>query len=224
MYILNKAMKPYTYNRKGIFMSDDIFNLKKDRISSYVCFIFANSCMPTLIKAKPSTLVSFHKKYIEDKVEFFKAIKKEVWQFNCQYKLLCESESFYYILIYNIDLLDETFSRYSNHPVLMNAGYITGQNSIYKNLYHFKKRFTTYKISQTSDFPHEVGILLGYPIKDVEAYIANNGENYLLCGFWKVYYNVEEAGQIFESFRILRKEAVKLIFSGKELKDIMSCA
>ncbi|MDF2803134.1 MAG: hypothetical protein K0S61_3037, partial [Anaerocolumna sp.] len=86
-----------------------------------------------------------------------------------------------------------------------------------------KKRYSAYK-NNISAFPHEVGILLGYPIKDVEAYIENNGENYILCGFWKVYHNVEEAGKIFESFRILRKEAVDLIFSGKELKDIIPCA
>lgn len=205
-------------------MSDDIFNIKNDRITSYVCFIFANSCMPTLIKAKPSTLVSFHKKYIEDKLKFFLALKKETWQFNCQYKLLCESESVYYILIYNTDLLQDIFSRYSENTVLKAAGYIAGTDSLYRNLYHFKKRYSAFKISRTADFPHEVGILLGYPVKDVEAYIANNGENYLLSGFWKVYHNVEEAGRVFENFRLLRKEAVDLIFSGKELKEIISCA
>lgn len=202
-------------------MSDDIFNIKDDRITSYVCFTFANSCMPTLIKLKPSTLVSFHKKYIDDKLKFFRALKEEALQFNCHYKLLCESEKAYYIFIYNTELLQEVFNRYSANSVLKTAGYISGENSFYRNLYHLKKRYCAFKMNITA-FPHEIGILFGYPIKDVEAYIENNGENYLLCGFWKVYHNPEEAGRIFEDFRNLRNEAINLIFSGRELKDIMS--
>lgn len=204
-------------------MSDDIFNIKEDRITSYVCFTFANSCMPTLTKVKPSTLVSFHKKYIDDKLKFFKVLKEETGKFNCQYKLLCESETAYYIMIYHIELLKDIFNQYSESSVMKSNGYISGIESFYWNLYHFKKRYRAFKMNLSS-FPHEVGILLGYPIKDVEAYIENKGENYLLCGFWKVYHNVEEAGKVFEEYRMLRKEAVELIFSGKELKDILYCA
>lgn len=205
-------------------MGDEIFTIKNDRITSYVCFILANSCMPTLTKAKPSTLVSFHKRYIDDKLRFFIALKQEAWQFNCNYKLLCESDTVFFVLIYNFDLLHDIFSKYGECSVLKTAGYSTEKESFYSNLCHFKKRYSRFQINQTEDFPHEVGILLGYPIKDVEAYIQNNGANFLLCGYWKVYYDVEEAGKVFENFRILRKEAIELIFSGRELKDILSCA
>ncbi|MFV0344190.1 MAG: DUF3793 family protein [Anaerocolumna sp.] len=204
-------------------MSHDILNIKDNSTSSYVCFIFANSCMPTLMKAKPSTLVSFHKKYIEDKLKFFKVLKEETRQFQCQYKLLCESDKMYYILVYNPEQLEEIFNKFTDNQVLKKAGYMFGDDLFYWNLYHFKKRYRSF-VLKISDFPHELGILLGYPIKDVEAYIENNGENYLLCGFWKVYHNVDEAGRIFEYFKNLRDEAVNLLMSGRELKDILPSA
>lgn len=40
------------------------------------------------------------------------------------------------------------------------------------------------------DFPHEMGILLGYPVEDVEGFIINNGKNELYTGYWKVYDNL----------------------------------
>jgi hypothetical protein len=40
-------------------------------------------------------------------------------------------------------------------------------------------------------FPHELGLLLGYPVEDVLGFIRNEGRNYLYCGYWKVYGDVE---------------------------------
>ena len=36
-------------------------------------------------------------------------------------------------------------------------------------------------------FPHEIGIFLGYPLEDVIGFIENKGENYTYCGYWKSY-------------------------------------
>ena len=42
-------------------------------------------------------------------------------------------------------------------------------------------------------FPHEVGVLLGYPLADVLAFIAHDGRDELACGVWKAYINPESA-------------------------------
>ena len=44
-----------------------------------------------------------------------------------------------------------------------------------------------------NDFPHEIGLFLGYPPGDVKAYIENNGKNCACCRYWKVYEDVETA-------------------------------
>lgn len=199
-------------------MSKNFLYLKEDPITSYICFTFANSCMPTLLKIKPSTLVSFHKRYINNEFAFERVLRREINQFQCEYEILCESATTYYVLIYNTSLLEEVFKKHGRSTILKSTGY--REDSFNWNLEHFKERFRTFKLDELSEFPHEVGLLLGYPLEDVESYIANNGENYLLCGFWKVYHNTEEARQIFEYFRTLRNDAISLIFSGRELRDI----
>jgi len=35
-------------------------------------------------------------------------------------------------------------------------------------------------------FPHEIGIFLGYPPKDVQSFITNNGKNCMFCRHWKM--------------------------------------
>jgi hypothetical protein len=46
-------------------------------------------------------------------------------------------------------------------------------------------------------FPHEVGLFLGYPPKDVWGFILNEGRNCVCCRYWKVYHNVEQAQEQF---------------------------
>ena len=42
------------------------------------------------------------------------------------------------------------------------------------------------------DFPHEVGLFLGYPPADVDGFMHRK-DSYKLCGLWKVYDDVENA-------------------------------
>lgn len=198
-------------------MSNDIFNMRSDKITSYIVFIFANSCMPTLLKTKPASMVCFHKKYIENTEYFFWVMNEECKKFNCCYEVLYDNRSAYYIMIYQTELLKKVLNRHSANPILKENGYRSGNDNLEYNLTHFKNRYGNFKEHKISEFPHELGIFLGYPIVDVEEYIKNKGENYILCGYWKVYDNAAEAGKIFKLFRKQREEAMELFFSGKEL-------
>ncbi|MFU0826801.1 MAG: DUF3793 domain-containing protein [Lachnoclostridium sp.] len=206
-------------------MSDDIFNIRGDKVTSYVVFTFANSCMPTLLKSKPSSLISFHKKYMDDDINlFFRILQKECRQFDCSYEVLYENDYTIYVFIYQEDLLKEVLNKHSDNPILSDKGYRKGQESFQYNLCHFKRRYRNFQERKEAGFPHEVGIFLGYPIFDVEEYIRNKGENYMLCGYWKVYHDVENAARTFQYFKKLREEAMDLFFSGRELSEIVLSA
>ena len=51
------------------------------------------------------------------------------------------------------------------------------------------------------DFPHEIGVFLGYPLEDVVGFIANRGRNYTCCGCWKAYGDPEAARRRFDRYR-----------------------
>ncbi|MCM1495603.1 MAG: DUF3793 family protein [Bacteroides sp.] len=64
------------------------------------------------------------------------------------------------------------------------------------------------------EFPHELGILLGYPLEDVLGFMENDGENYTYCGYWKVYGDIEEAKRVFHTYNEVRNLAVTQVLNG----------
>ena len=72
------------------------------------------------------------------------------------------------------------------------------------------------------NFPHEIGVFLGYPICDIEGFI-NNKEGCLLNGEWKVYDNVEETQKLFSRFEKCRKGLMRRIYMGDSLSRVF-CA
>lgn len=51
------------------------------------------------------------------------------------------------------------------------------------------------------DFPHEIGVFLGYPLHDVLGFIRNRGQRYCCKGSWKAYERREEAERCFTLYR-----------------------
>lgn len=56
------------------------------------------------------------------------------------------------------------------------------------------------RLSESEDFPHEIGLFLGYPPEDVDGFIENEADGYKMVGCWKVYGNEEEAKKLFEKY------------------------
>ena len=53
------------------------------------------------------------------------------------------------------------------------------------------------RMKEGEEFPHEVGLFLGYPPEDVCGFIENRAENCKCVGCWKVYGNTCEAQKTF---------------------------
>lgn len=56
------------------------------------------------------------------------------------------------------------------------------------------------RLCEWEDFPHEIGLFLGYPPEDVRGFIADRREGCKLVGAWKVYGDVEAAKKRFTQF------------------------
>ncbi len=78
--------------------------------------------------------------------------------------------------------------------LLTDRGYKCGNCS--KCITHLMKR-----LSENEEFPHEIGLFLGYPPTDVYGFIYNKDKSYKCVGNWKVYSNFEETLKKFEDFK-----------------------
>ena len=57
------------------------------------------------------------------------------------------------------------------------------------------------RLAEKGDFPHEIGLFIGYPPHDVRAFIENGAKNCKCVGCWKVYGDVEAAKRQFARFK-----------------------
>jgi hypothetical protein len=73
--------------------------------------------------------------------------------------------------------------------------------------------YLAYRFSDTSRFPHEVGIFLGYPLIDVIAFCTGKQEHYDCRGYWKVYHRPEKAKRTFAYLDRARLKTVKEFFN-----------
>lgn len=73
------------------------------------------------------------------------------------------------------------------------------------------------------EFPHELGVLLEYPVEDVEGFIRNRGENSLAVRYWKVYHNLQEAEHTFRIYDAAKEQALTEIVSGSALDEVAVC-
>ena len=73
-------------------------------------------------------------------------------------------------------------------------------------------------------FPHEIGVFLGYPLRDVQGFILNEGRDCLLSGLWKVYADPERAQALFAQYRRCTEAYVRLFAQGWPLSRLTARA
>ena len=80
------------------------------------------------------------------------------------------------------------------------------------------------RITGCDEFPHEIGLFLGYPADDVFSFIQNRGENYKFCGYWKVYSNEEAMKTLFRQYRKCTKLLLNKAEAGTPILKILGAA
>lgn len=78
--------------------------------------------------------------------------------------------------------------------------------------------FDLQKRMSKDNFPHEIGIFLGYPLTDVISFIE--GKKHLYIGYWKVYSHVNNCKGTFIKYNKCTNEMVKRFISGKRLEQL----
>ena len=77
------------------------------------------------------------------------------------------------------------------------------------------------KCRMKGEFPHEIGVFLGYPLADVRGFLRAPN-SCVLCGCWKVYENADEAARTFERFRRCSACICRHMNRGRSLTQIFN--
>lgn len=100
------------------------------------------------------------------------------------------------MLLYRGEVLWECLEKEENREYLLSCGYPEGKPGMLREC---SDRLQKYHWGM-GEFPHEMGILLGIPVWDVQEYISRKGMGYLINKYWKVYRYPEEALITFDAY------------------------
>ena len=147
-------------------------------------------CSPTLAGLKTGNLFSF---LYENHEEMRSAIRawnqklrgKGIRVLPLRYKNGSALIYFYRPVLLSRDLENEETCR-----ILAERGY--NLSTCERCIVHLIKR-----LSQSNEFPHELGLFLGYPPEDVCGFIKNKARGFKCVGSWKVYGDAEKAQKLF---------------------------
>lgn len=170
-------------------------------------------CAPTLAGLKTGGMFGYS--FIE-KEEFFLGLAADNAVLNekgVYIDVLKMTESRALLYVYRPALLADRFRRREILDLMRAYGY--RETSVRENLAVLRERLQTEK-----EFPHEIGIFLGYPVADVRGFMEQRGSNCKFCGPWKVYSDVDTAKGLFRKFQNCGNVYRKLFSEGKDISKL----
>ena len=190
---------------------DNFFCKRKEGIEDYIAeHICLNA--PVITGLKPSAIITVTKAEKQILEDLFAGTKICIIGLHSGRK-----ES---ILLYQREKLEELLDRKAVQSFLQSLAVGYGDFSLEEVLRYFTERFSLYKEKQ-ADFPHEVGVFLGYPLRDVKVYMKNPLAKAKLTGYWKVYTEVESALACFQAYDMCIQSFTLMLKSGLSCRDLV---
>ena len=172
-------------------MSQEIYEIVKGMDLENIETQLALQCAPLITGLKVSNLLIIPKGNEE-------VVKRILNRTGISFYRLIQTRTKTTFLLFRRNELEEFLSDENVKNVFIRAGYKSLQ--IGKILRTFSLRYEAYMQGDKS-FPHEMGLLLGYPVEDVVGFVENNGKNFLYSGYWKVYENQKAKVKLFDKFK-----------------------
>ena len=193
-------------------MSREVLEFVKKRNPEEVETQLILQCAPFLSGIKPSNLWMIPGASLPQAERLLKGGE-------ISYELLLHTKERAAILMYEKKQLEHYLKQKQVKKILAGLGYETF--TLQAVLDGCKGRCRRY-MEGLNEFPHELGLLLGYPPEDVEGFIEHKGEDFLYAGYWKVYEDLPAKKQMFQRFEYATQELMQCILMGTDIAEIIS--
>lgn len=174
-------------------------------------------CAPTLANLKTANLFNFTYHSQQELLENLSQWDAELAEKGISLMLLHRTQTNALIYVYRKAKLERDLNQRGVSSFLAKYGY--EDYSSETALQRLQMRF-----SQHGEFPHEIGLFLGYPLGDVIGFIMNGGQNFKYTGYWKVYCNEVETVKQFAKFSKCREVYGRLFRQGRTVWQLTVAA
>lgn len=168
-------------------------------------------CAPLIVGLKMSNLFIIQNEHIS---KMYRLLKES----RISYYVFLVTEKMSTLFLYDREKLENFLSKKQTRLFFQEEGYL--DFDLQKVLFRFRCQYRLYW-SGKRDFPHELGLLLGYPIEDVNGFILNKGKKSLYTGYWKVYDDVQGKKELFRMYELAKETLIQLVFNGISIAEII---
>lgn len=175
-------------------------------------------CAPALAGIKPANLISCSSERFCDLDHLIEEYAAAMGPDDIRFDVLCRCENRALLLVYRGAVLHRQLAQPDVRRFLERAGYPFDASTA-DLLGHLRQR-----LRGSEDFPHEIGLFLGYPLVDVCGFQRHRGKNYKLCGHWKVYGDAEAAKRCFDQYDRCRHSLFQKVCRGMSITQLFSAA
>ena len=152
------------------------------------------NCAPTLAGIKTGNLFSYRYESIDQMRESVRFWNRRLRQKGVRVLPLRYRDHQALIYLYRPAQLADDLQNNDARAILRYCGYLP--ESAEKCIARLMQR-----LKESTDFPHEIGLFLGYPPEDVSGFITNHACNYKCVGCWKVYGDEQKCRCLFAKYK-----------------------
>lgn len=185
--------------------------------------VMVEQCAPVLAGLKPAGLFRYETRDCADLARRVKSWNAQLGPKGLRVRVLkgCVRTHRFLVYVYREARLNELLADEAVRRFLEQEGYRLPQ----------EQEQTAAMLTQLSrrlcceaEFPHEIGIFLGYPLVDVVGFIENQGRNFTCSGCWKAYGDAHEAQRYFAQLNKCTAVYLRLFHSGTPIARLTVAA
>ena len=165
--------------------------------------VMIEQCAPVLAGLKPAGLFRYETRRWNDQLGE-KGLKVRVLKG-------CAQTHRYLIYVYRESRLRQVLADEAVQEFLQREGYALPEDA---SDCDGMLRQLSRRLCCEADFPHEIGVFLGYPLTDVVGFIENQGRNFTCCGCWKAYGDPDAAARHFAQLNKCTRVYLRLFHEG----------
>lgn len=171
------------------------------------------NCGVTLVGIKPASLFSIKEELIKN----LRGYKRMFERRGVEVRFIKLNSNGLLVYVFKRKALEKILSNKENAEFLRGCGYeYTGVDEALKILIE--------RLRSNREFPHEIGVFLGYALEDVKGFISSPSKGVCFTGYWKVYAHAKEKAVMFSRYRFCTAAIERKLKSGQSLERIFNQA
>ena len=162
--------------------------------------VMIEQCAPVLASLKPAGLFRYETRDCADLARRVKNWNEQLQPKGLRVRVLkgCARTHQYLVYVYRESILRAVLTDETVQGFLRQEGYHLPAERADCTAWLTQ---LSRRLCCSAEFPHEIGVFLGYPLSDVVGFIENSGRNFTCCGCWKAYGDPQAAQRHFAQLR-----------------------